>query len=225
MVRIAVLCLTAMAIAFHQAASAVEDVSAQAIQATTLYATQHPFLLRLARAGFDDDKKLGLQTSCKSGYSVAPSSIQVLLPAEFTAGKADPVKGAWLVRYRLTRCGESKVYNAVFVAQDGDVPAIVPFYPGSTMANYKLVKDAMVPARIQAASAGTGQNCTTPKVFDMQVTKAPANRTWEEVWTFNVCGDLVDVPMTFTMTEDGNSASFHGSKAIRKTAVPDVNAQ
>jgi hypothetical protein len=215
----------AMAMVFQQAASAAEDVRAQTIQATTLYATQHLFPLRLTRVGFDDDKKLGLQTNCNSGYSVAPSSIQVVLPAEFTAGKADPVKGAWLVRYRLTRCGESKVYNALFVAQDGNVPAILPFYPGSTMANYKLVKDAMVPALIQAASAGTGKSCTTPNVFDMQVTKAPVNRTWDEVWTFNVCGEIVDVPMTFAMTEDGSSASFHSSKATRRTTVPDVKAQ
>jgi hypothetical protein len=215
----------AMAMVFQQAASAAEDVSAQAIQATTLYATQHLFPLRLARVGFDDDRKLGLQTNCNSGYSVAPSSIQVVLPAEFADGKADPVKGVWLVRYRLTRCGESKIYNAVFVAQDGNVPAILPFYPGSTMANYKLVKDAMALALIQAASAVTGKSCPTPHVFDMQVTKAPANRTWDEVWTFNVCGELVDVPMTFAMTEDGRGGSFHSSNATRRATVADVKPQ
>jgi hypothetical protein len=215
----------ALAMVFQQAASAAEGVSAQAIQATTLYATQHLFPLRLTRVGFDDDRKLGLQANCNLGYSVAPSSIQVVLPAEFVEGKADPVKGVWLVRYRLTRCGESKIYNAVFVAQDGNVPAILPFYPGSTMANYKLVKDAMVPALIQAASAGTEKSCKTPIVFDMQVTKTPADRTWDEVWTFNVCGELVDVPMTFAMTEDGSSASFHSGKATRRTTVPELKVQ
>lgn len=222
MVRISGFCLVTAAMSFLHNASAAGDVDAQAVQATALYAKQHLFAERLVKLGIEEDKKLGLQTGCHSDYSAAPLPIQVLSPAEFVAQKADPVKGTWLVRYRLSRCGESKVYNALFVAKDGDVPAIGSFYPGSTLANVKLIKDAMVPALIQGAAASTKKNCTSPYVFDMQVARAPANRTWNEVWTFSACGELIDVPMTFVASEDGSSVNFNSGKAMVRPTPPDV---
>jgi len=222
MVRITGFCLVAAAISFQHTASAAGDADAQAVQATAAYAKQHLSAERLVKLGIEEDKKLGLQTSCHSDYGAAPLSIQVLSPAEFTGQKADPIKGTWRVRYRLHRCGESKVYNAIFVAKDGDVPAIGSFYPGSTLANVKLIKDAMVPALIQGAAASSKKNCTSPSVFDMQVTRAPANRTWNEVWTFSACGELIDVPMTFVASEDGSSVNFNSGKAMVRPAPPDV---
>lgn len=172
--------------------------------------------------GIGEDQKLGLQTSCKSSYRATPLSLQEVWPAEFIAGKPDPIKGAWMIRYRLDRCGDSKVYNAVLLAQAGGPPAIQPFFPGSTRANVKLLQDAMPPALTQAWLATEKKACPTPYVFDMQSaapTTEVTKRTWDELWTFSVCGSLVDVPITFTLDEDGTGASFHSSQGtLRRSA-------
>lgn len=229
MIRIAGFCLVAVVVFSQQAALAAGDTNAQAVQATAVYARQHLAVDLLVKTGIDDDKMLGLQTSCRSQYRAAPLSLQVVSPAEFKDGKADPVEGSWLVRYRLERCGESKVYNALFVAQGGGVPVVRSFYPGSTKANAKLVQDAMPAVLTQASGAGTFRNCSSPHVFDMQVetptldvakSETTGKDTWEEVWTFSLCGKLVDVPMTFTLDADGSGASFRAGKATVRSNTP-----
>ena len=229
MIRLSDFSVVAAAVLFQQTALAAGDTNTQAVQATAVYAQQHLAGDRLVKLGIEDDRKLGLQTSCQSEYRIAPLSLQVVSPAEFTEGKTDPVKGSWLIRYRLERCGESKVYNALFVAQDGDVPAIRSFYPGSTKANANLLNDAMPAALTLALGVSTPRSCKTPYVFDMQV-KTPtqdiaksgtiAKGTWEEMWTFSLCGELIDVPMTFTPDADGSGASFRSGKATLRGGKP-----
>jgi hypothetical protein len=228
MIRKVSFSVVAMAVLFQQAAAVGADLKTQAVEATAAYARQHLAGDRLVKLGIEEDKKFELQTSCQSEYRIAPLGLQVVLPAEFTEGKTDPVKGAWLIRYRLERCGESKVYNALFVAQDGDVPAMQSFYPGSTKANANLLHDAMPAALTQASGASTKRGCKTPYVYDMQV-KTPlrdveksgaiGKDVWEETWTFSLCGELIDVPMTFTPDSDGSGASFRGHKATIRSGT------
>lgn len=214
------------------AARASGAIDPQAVQATGAYARQHLMVDSLVRVGIEADRQLGLQASCKSEYRAAPMSMQVVAPAEFVEGKADPVKGGWLVRFRLDRCGESKVYNALFVARDGGPPAVQPSFPGTTLANAILVHDALPGARTSAmaaiASTGRPADCKEFYVYDMQVVEAPHDVTergktfrnvWNERWTFSYCGTLVDVPMRFTPSPDGG-ADFQSSTGTMRTAAP-----
>lgn len=211
------------------AASAVLSLANAALAAEPLdnkaaldYVRSKPMLETMYRLGVAEDQKLGLQAGCKSQYQVRPSATLVLSPIAFAQGKADPVKGVWLSRYQLERCGESKVYNALFSARDGQAPASRPFFPGSTNAGPVLVNDAMRAAVSTATTAGVPQGCKNAFVYDMRVTQPARDLTeqgvtmkgvWDEMWTFSMCGKLVDVPMTFIPDANGGGTTFKGGKA------------
>lgn len=211
-----------------QAARALDDVDPQAVQATAAYARQHLSGEKLAQAAHETNQQLGLYADCKADYQPVPVSMQVVTPAEFVDGKADPVKGSWLVRYRVERCGASKVYNAVVVARDGGPPTVQPSYPGTTMANPALLRDAMRTAFLMAGAAGSSKDCKSLHVFDTQVVEGPHDVTeggqtskgvWNERWTFSQCGQLIDVTMVFLPSPRGG-IDFHGSVAPVRPSAP-----
>jgi hypothetical protein len=231
MARISGLFFAALAIPalfLNVAWAAAPAANAQGIQSTIEYVRAHLDPESLVQLGRAEDAKLGLQQNCKAQYKATPVNLQVVSPLETAWGKADPVKGAWLVRYRLERCGEAKIYNALFVANGGKAPAARPFFPGSSNANPVLVNDAMRAALAQATAAGVPNGCKTAYVYDMQVATPARDVTeggrmikgvWDEVWTFSMCGELVDVPMTFTPDADGKGTSFRGSKGSLRRAA------
>lgn len=196
-------------------------------QAAVAYVRSKPMLETMYRLGVAEDRKLGLQSSCKSQYQVRPTATLVLSPIEFAEGKSDPVKGVWLSRYQLERCGDAKVYNALFSARDGQAPSSRPFFPGATNAGPVLVNDAMRAAVSTATTAGVPKDCKTAHVYDMRVTQPARDVTeqgttlkgvWDEVWTFSMCGQLVDVPMTFIPDAKGGGTTFKGGKASVRSA-------
>lgn len=195
-----------------QAVWASGEADAQAVQATAAYARQHMWADKLAQAALETDQNLGLHADCKEASQPVPMSMQVVRPAEFVDGKADPVKGSWLVRYRLDRCGDAKIYNAVYLAHDGSPPTVHPSFPGTTLANPTLLLDAMRSANLLAGATGMPKDCSKTYVFDMQVVDAPHDVTdggktfkgaWNERWTFSQCGKLIDVSMLFRPSPEG----------------------
>ena len=184
------------------------------------YVFSHGMLESMYRLGVEQDKKFEIQTDCKSQYQVNPVTAIVLKPIEFTESSQNPKQGAWLARYQMVRCGESKVYNALFITngQNGETPSSKAFYPGSTYAGLTLVNDAMIPAMQGAMVRANSKECKKLDVFDMRVTEVPHNvvegdktfkGVWKEIWTFKVCEQTVDVPITFTPDIDGGGTSFH----------------
>jgi len=155
-------------------------------------------------------------------------SMQVVVPAEFAPGSADPVKGSWLIRYRLTRCGETKVDNALFTARDGGVPTVQPSFPGTSLANPILLRDAMRQAALLARNFGPDKDCKALAMADMQVSAPPHEVTegdkvfkgvWDELWTFSQCGKSVGVSMHFTPSLDGSGIDFQAGTATQKPAT------
>ncbi|VVE19234.1 hypothetical protein PCA20602_03052 [Pandoraea capi] len=183
-------------------------------------------MLVMYQLGVEEDKKFNLQTDCKSKYQVKPVGAVLLKPVTFPDGDQNPRSGVWLTRYQLARCGDAKTYNAVFVADaNGGNPAPTPFYPGSPRGGPVLVQEAVMSA-VTTALAKSGQSgCRKVEAFDMKVTKPPhdvveGGRTlkgvWRERWTFRVCGQMVDVDMTFTPDADGGGTSFK-SESVKPT--------
>jgi hypothetical protein len=182
------------------------------------YVFSRSMLETMYRLGVEEDKKFGLQADCKLQYHVKPIAAVVLKPMEFPEGKQHPTKGVWLSRYLLERCGDSKFYNALFLANsNGEAPMPKAFYPGSTNASAVLVNDAMMSA-VTGASARSGlKDCKQADVFDMRVTE-PAHDVvegdktfkgvWSEIWTFRMCGQMIDVAMTFIPDPNGGGTTF-----------------
>ena len=172
----------------------------------------------LYRLGIEQDKKFGLMQECKSQYRVEPYSISVLEPIDFPDDKQHPVKGIWNFRYHLQRCGESKLYNVIFIASaNGETPPTPrPNYPGTTNAGPVLVKDAMMGALTSAMISIKADlnSCKDIGVFDMRVTNPPHDvadgeqtlkGVWNEIWTFKLCGQMVDVGVLFIPTAGGGT--------------------
>ncbi len=183
---------------------------------TAAYIYSRPMVEAMYKLGVEQDKKFGLQPDCRSEYRVEPVSISVLAPIDFPEGKPHPVKGVWNFRYQLQRCGESKLYNALFfAAADGAAPTPRAYYPGATNANPLLVKDAMVSAVAGALLQAGLKDCKD--VFDMRVTQAMHDvkdggsvlkGVWNETWTFKTCGQMSEVAITFIPDATGGGTTF-----------------
>lgn len=182
------------------------------------YVFSRPMLETMYRLGVDEDKKFNLQADCKSQYQVKPFSAVVMKPIEFPEGKLHPTKGVWLTRYQLVRCGNAKFYNALFLANiNGEAPMPKAFYPGSTNAGPVLVGDAMMSAVTGALARSGLKDCKKADVFDMRVTEPAHNvvegektfkGVWNEIWTFRMCGQMIDVAMTFIPDANGGGTTF-----------------
>ena len=182
------------------------------------YVFSRPMLETMYRLGVEEDKKFSLQSDCKSQYQVKPFSAIVLKPIDFPEGKPHPTKGVWLTRYQLERCGDLKFYNALFLANnDGETPMPKAFYPGSTNASPVLIGDAMMSAVTGAMARSGLKDCKNADVFDMRVTEPAHNvvegdktfkRVWNEIWTFRMCGQMIDVAMTFIPDASGGGTTF-----------------
>ncbi|HEY8084902.1 MAG TPA: hypothetical protein VIE69_04795 [Methylophilaceae bacterium] len=168
--------------------------------------------------GIAQDHKLGLQLDCKTEYKVKPVSAAVLAPINFPDSQQNPVSGVWSLRYELQRCGESKIYNAIFVANaDGSAPTPHPFYPGTSYSSPILIKDAMRSALPSAMIKSGDRQCKDLDMLDMRVTQEPhdviegdktSKGVWNETWTFLLCGKPVDTDITFVPDATGGGTSF-----------------
>lgn len=185
---------------------------------TTSYVLSRPMLGIMYRLGVEQDRKLGLQTDCKTQYQIKPSGLIVLSPIDFPDEQQHPTKGAWQIRYQLERCGDAKFYNALFIANSsGEQPTSRPNYPGSSNAGPVLVKDAMLSAITGALVRSGLKDCKNVDVFDMNVTEQAHNvvegdktfkGVWNESWAFKVCGQMIDVAMTFIPDANGGGTTF-----------------
>jgi hypothetical protein len=187
---------------------------------TLSYIFSRPMQEPLFQLAVGQDRKFKLKSDCKSDYNIKPDNVMVWQPIDFPDGKQNPVKGVWEVRYQAQRCGDSKFYNAVFIASgDGNtVPEVHAYYPGATSASPLLIKDALqsvVPAAL--AVNPNAKDCKDVDMFDMNVTQEAHNVTekgkalkgvWNETWTLYVCGSLVDVPITFIPDATGGGTTF-----------------
>lgn len=175
---------------------------------TAAYIQSRAMLESLYRLGVEQDKKFGIAQECRTQYRVEPFSIAVLQPIDFPDDQQHPVKGIWNFRYQLQRCGESKFYNALFIASgNGNTPpAPRANYPGATGASALLVRDTLPAAVSNAVVKSDLKDCKEIDVFDMRVTKPPHDvvegdttmkGVWNETWTFRLCGQMVDVGLSF----------------------------
>lgn len=139
---------------------------------TVAYIYSYPMLESMYRLAVEQDRKFGLQQGCNTRYNVLPYGVTVLQPIEFPDDKKHPVKGVWKFRYQIQRCGESKFYNAIFIASvKGETPPTSQsYYPGNPTAGMQLIYDAMFSAVTSALVKSGQKDCKEVDVFDMSVT-------------------------------------------------------
>lgn len=173
----------------------------------------------LYQVGMSWDKILELYQDCSAGHNIKPSTVMQLKPINFSSDYDHPIDGVWLYRFIFERCGKGKMYNAIFIANKGEQPKAVPFYPGNTNASPQLISDAMMSASIAAAIRGGGKQddtgCHDYTLIDTKLTVKPHDVTkngnelkgvWNEVWTMKGCGKTVDVAGVFVPDGKGGTS-------------------
>ena len=160
--------------------------------------------------GLDQDRKLGIK-DCAGRYFVRPMVPVIISSIDFPEKSANPVNGVWLLRYSLTRCGDTKIYNAIFTADPaGGFPKATAFFPGGSYASPLLIHDAMFQATVTALVKSGVQDCKEAMVYDMRPDGPPDKEgRWSEVWIFRVCGKMVDVPINFVPDRKTGGVTFY----------------
>ncbi len=156
------------------------------------------------------DKRLALQQGCKGRHNVKPIGLSLIEPINLPNGKAHPVEGRWKITFSFERCGQTKIYNALFIAKNGQKPEVKPYFPGITNASPILLYDAMKGAYPAASIKLTKQNgnksCKDLDIADMRITQQAHDTVeggktisgvWQEKWTFAGCGKHVDIHIDF----------------------------
>lgn len=195
-------------------AELLDNQKAQSSKSFQAYATSEAMLKEAAKVADKFDSFFKLNTNCKNEYSVKPLAYSILKAVDYD-DKKGATTGAWKMAFSASKCGTSKTYSAIYVSQPSGSPMVLPYYPGNTLADYKLVKDATNSVMMGAALKTKQPNCREMSIFDMVITKEPVFDTnkkqagaWEETWTVQACAMRVGIPLKFVPDPDGKGTSF-----------------
>jgi hypothetical protein len=182
------------------------------------YLVSQDQMRELYNVGVGWDRRLGSQLDCKSQYHVKTISLIVVAPINLSENSPHPSQGSWIHRFELERCGETKIYNAIFTSKDGERPQVRPLVPGTSTASLQLISDSMRSAvatasRIIAKEKRTN-DCKELLLADMAVTEKPHDvvqdgkkftGVWLERWSFLACGQPAEVFMEFIPDGEGGA--------------------
>lgn len=155
------------------------------------------------------EKKLNQQQGCNES-SLRPYSFMLHKPIDYPQDKPHPISGAWQHRFIVNRCGITKIYNTIFIANNGAPPNVIPFFPGTSIASLQLLGDAQMSGELMAFSKMKSQGmqdiCKNILLIDTRLSKPPHDVTenektikgvWHEEWTFSGCDFTATVTAIF----------------------------
>ncbi|MDA0341490.1 MAG: hypothetical protein O3B74_07830, partial [Proteobacteria bacterium] len=168
------------------------------------YVKTAAFTIRLREAAISTDAYLG--RDCDSAYQTTLLSVlhQPEPALSMPEASEHPVSGIWRTRYRLERCGETLIYNAIFGGK-ADGPANMRIsMPGNTATGSALAREIRADIKDSALERADMKRCTDQRIVDTQA-EAPLKEAesdgsvWtklvHEVWSIDVCGRLVDIAL------------------------------
>lgn len=168
------------------------------------YASSEKFTRRLTEAAITNDAYLG--RDCPKPYQTKPLSIihQPKPSLSMPKGTEHPTAGIWRLRYSLERCGEKFTYNAVFGARIGEAPNMRISTPGTTTTSSEVAREIRSEIGETALKHAGMKICSNQRIVD--TVSQPMLRDTEsegsiwseltnEVWTMDICGRLVDLPL------------------------------
>jgi len=163
------------------------------------------------------EKKLNQQQECNES-SLRFFSLMLHKPISYPQDQSHPSSGAWQHRFIVNRCGITKIYNTIFVANNGAPPNVIPFYPGTSSASLQLLGDAKMSGELVAfskmKSQGLQKVCKDIQLIDTKLIKPPHDVTendktfkdvWHEEWTFSGCGFTATVTAIFIPDGSGGT--------------------
>lgn len=148
-------------------------------------------------------------------------NVVISVAPKFDASGA-PVSGQWRVVGQIEGCGKTRTMSILYVFNPDGRMARVGLLPGTTTADLRLQRDAMMYAGLGMVAIAP-KDCKDVKVadtkfvaFDGAAPPAPADfgkRSWIEEWTVRSCGVSGVVTMHFVPDATGTNISAQLNKA------------
>jgi hypothetical protein len=186
------------------AALAAETVKAnQAIDAKSSFGGyqlkgEGEFNLRVAAA--EMDKKLRFDCDFiadLANIKIAIKKLSVLRDIEFPKSAIHPVSGRWLVRYAYKRCGETVIYNTLFVGRKNKSPKLINFLPGYTEMAANLMARVGHRLLMQVREQNLSSKCNDIQIVDTsKPSQSKDKKSTIEIWSVKVC----DQPINYAIS-------------------------
>ena len=169
-----------------------------------VYATTRAFTTRLREAAIANDAYLG--RACPERYRTTLLSVlhQPTPALAMPKDAAHPTAGIWRAHYRVERCGEASVYNAVFGGRAQGPPNMRISNPGTTAAGSELARQMRTDIADAARALAALDACLDQRIVDTEAGEPESDveadgsgwsRLTRETWSIDVCGRLVDVAL------------------------------
>jgi len=164
-----------------------------------------------------------LSTGCLTSTVEKRSNLQILQEPRFAGTQEAPVAGSWKDQVEINRCGRKAYHNFLFVAQPDKQPELVVLMPGTTRTNPVLQRDVLVYVGGQAKLLAD-QKCfgfELPRIlntaFEKENKPLKSDGTgkmtqgeWQEIWSYDVCGQKEDFRVLLRVKPDGTSEFISG---------------
>lgn len=171
--------------------------------------------------GYDQEFSI----NCDSRYVIKPQGFVIRKPVVLQNGRAHPTEGTWNYRFDTTRCGATKTYNMLVIAENQKEPKVIPLFPGNSLGSLLLQRDTIPPVVTQLGMEGVDVCEDGPTLFDVSVTKQlhpscikstaatdskglvdkTADCIWEENWVFRACSEYYAVGVQFILDGEGGT--------------------
>lgn len=182
------------------------------------YVTSYDHVKRLFDYAKQMDAKLGNQ--CDAEYNVPPGKVRIISPVAFSPTSPHPIKGLWAHRFKLERCGYSRVYNLYMKAQSKGAPTAIPMIMGDTATSMQVAQSALSKVFLTAYTKATDK-CSQDefiksafiagsqfiKRYSDTINGKKIDGIWDEKWIVKACNTEIPVAITFVPEAPGK-ASF-----------------
>ena len=164
---------------------------------------------KLYEVGSYYESVLERNKGCESKVNIIPVAIGIVKPIAYDKSKTYPDSGMWSTRFKLIRCENTSIYNALFMAEPDKAPKAIALYPGESLTDPQLFMDTVQKAvlLLKASEEKLLSSCDKKdNIFYISNTKVSSpvkDGRWAEEWEFKVCTQHKSVLVEFTPDEKG----------------------
>ena len=166
---------------------------------------------------FDDWE--ATMAGCADTPNLVGATIVVYVAPKFDAS-GRPVSGRWRVMSELQGCGETKIFNLVYIVGPNRELTRVGTFPGTTAADPWLQQDGVKYAQmamVKLVPAGCDEYLFVDTAFEaLKTARAGASDPpWTEKWTIRACGVEGVVRLHFTPDATGTQITVRIDETVR----------
>jgi len=122
-----------------------------------------------------------------------------------------PYRATWAEQVPGTACGQPRRFHALILVRGGKLDT-ESMLPGDSETSAQLASDVRDPLLSAAMGFGFAHgikpSCTIDVLDTHLITNVTPHNPWQEVWLVNICGNRLNIPITFIPDATGGGTSF-----------------